>query len=226
MDSETSPRGQVYDKEEVHRMYLSSQYLEFAEFARSQGWNATASQNYPVRSWVQEKRRILARREGETLAQTIFEHKGAWHTQVLKTLRDYPALVDNMAMILIAKQNHYIEMIKRDKEVRNARDREISKVKAGDLFALTSAIKMCTEAKHKSLMMDDWSVQIAERLASSRAAEEQDQNTIEVNPEEPWALTLKCGETMTKKDLQEAVMQWYDPPVLKPTEGQDGGSNS
>jgi hypothetical protein len=125
-----------------------------------------------------------------------------------------------MSAILIAKQREYMDMIERDRNVSDPFKKVFRNIKPSELLCLATAIKIVIDAKHKSLLINDWSVQIAEKSAQD-SMNEQDKDVIDVNPEESWSLVLKGGEKVTNKELQEFIIEYYDPP-FKDQEHLDG----
>lgn len=139
---------------------MGSPHIEWTKFAESQGWNPQRSRSdYPVSQWVDEKKRIIARKQGEKLAEMLFSHEFKWHKQVLNTLHKYPASIDQL-----------FELI--NKRVRDlAALDSIADVPTGELVMLTKALKNVTEAKYASLLIDRWSFELAEKQTATESPE-------------------------------------------------------
>lgn len=218
----------------VKQIYMASGHLEWIPFAKSQNWDPVASRsNYPVTDWIVQKKEALAKEQAEQIAELVFDHRSRWHREVLKTLRDYPEAAEAMLGIIKQRENELIIMINEDMEERknaSVEKREpnlkFSKVKTSELLSLAAALKVVTETKHKSLLINDWSVKIAEQFTDPAQFEREETKMKDVG----WKLEVIGGENLTMPQMQEFLGQWYDkpnrihsaediiPPVVKPPE--------
>lgn len=205
------------DVERVKAMFMASKAVEWAPFAASLGWDPNSSrQRYPTAAWVQEKKLLLAQLQAEEISQLVFEHRGHWHKDVLKTLKDYPEANDVMLGIIQQRMNAIIRTVNSDMEKQKLAaqagetyEPEFAKVKTSELFQLTLALKTVTESKHRSLLINDWSVKVAETFTDPA----QFQKAEEKMQDKEWTVEVIGGENIKSSDLQSFMMKYIDKPI-------------
>jgi hypothetical protein len=139
---------------------------------------------------------------------------------VLKTLKEYPEANDAMLGILKKRLNDIIGMIKQDgrDEVLNSQEgkahtSQFSRLDTRDLTALAMAIKICTESKHKSLMINDWNFKVAETFSDPKQFSTEEQKVADM----AWEVHILGGENITHKDMGDFLGRYYDRPALPHT---------
>jgi hypothetical protein len=211
------------DKEDVQALFNASPYVEWSPFAKSQGWAPQASRNkYPVHLWIREKKRAIAEAEAEKISQALFDHRSAWHQDVLTTLREYPATNDAMLGILKRRMNDIIEDVNSDVEERKAasqegrapfsggKKRQFDKWQTDELRALSQAIKSITESKYRSLMLNDWTAKKADEATNPQmlgAPPEEAQAS-----KDEWVVGLVGGQELSTKSVQDLMDRYLDKP--------------
>jgi hypothetical protein len=201
-------------KDVIEQEYMASPYLDWAAFAKSKNWDVHATRvKYPTGVWRAEKEKILGTKRAETLAAVLFQHNHRWHSDVLKTLREYPKMADKVADLLIRKIT-YLSNLDEEKfnegDVKVVGDKPvfIKPVSSWELMALAQALKATTEAKHKSLLLDQWTAEKARDAA---------------RPPEPKDVTETGGmvfEVIGKgqlgtRDIQSFMDEYLDKPKAK-----------
>lgn len=213
--------------DQIKQLYMASAHIEWTPFARSMGWPSLDSRNgLPIDEWIKQKRDIMAREQAETIAEAVFNHRGRWHQDVLKTLKEYPEANDAMLGILKKRLNDIIATINDDERSRVMAAQgptglanfqsTFSKIKTGDLLGLAAAIKVCTESKHKALMISDWSFKVAETFSDPKQFGTQSEREKDTE----WKVELIGGDTLTHHQMQEFLGRWYDKPTLPHDPGE------
>lgn len=205
----------------IKQLYMKSSSIEWSTFAKSMGWNSLDSRHgMPVSDWIEEKRNIIAREEAEKIAEAVFQHKSRWHSDVLKTLKEYPEANDAMLGILKKRLNDIIGTINIDnqrgalaKQTGENYQPEFEKIKTNDLMSLAAAIKICTESKHKALMINDWSFKVAESYSDPKQFGTTEQKIANME----WKVTVMGGENLTSAQMQKFLGDYYDKPMLPHT---------
>lgn len=203
--------------ETVKQLFMASPHLEWIPFADSMNWDAGTTRDlYPVSEWIAQKKDQLARRQSEQIAELLFDHRSRWHRDVLKTLRDYPEAADAMLGIIKHRENELIGMINHDMEEKSAAKVEgrapnlkFSKVKTSELLSLSAALKVAVETKHKSLLINDWSVRVAEQFTDPKQFEREEHKMKDTG----WKLEVIGGENLTVPQMQQLLGQYYDNPT-------------
>lgn len=209
--------------ETIRQLYMASKHVEWSAFAKDCNWNALDSRHgLPVSEWIEQKRKTIAQVEAEKIAEAVFQHKSRWHTDVLKTLKEYPEANDAMFGILKKRLNDIIQMINVDNNRRQQSAQtgtdfvsSFDKVKNGDLVALATAMKIVTESKHRALMIDDWSFKVAESYSDPKQFGTQNEKMANLE----WKVSIMGGENLTSAQMQEALGKYYDRPLL-PHDGE------
>lgn len=207
--------------EQIRQLYMASPHIEWIPFAKSMKWDHQKTRaEMPVSEWITEKRNLLAREQAETLAEMVFEHRGRWHKDVLNTLRDYPQANDAMLGILKQRMNDLIQTINGDRDafMKWSQNNDVNKppfvpafqkIKTSELTDLTIALSTVTQAKHKSLLLGDWSVSVAEQFTDPSQFEKE-ADKIKDNE---WKVEIIGGENLTNEQMQQFLGQWYDKPL-------------
>lgn len=202
--------------EQIKQIYMASKHLEWIPFALSMNWDPTTTrEQYPTAAWISEKKTKLAQHQAEEIAELVFDHRSRWHRDVLKTLRDYPEASDALLGVIKARENELIGMINHDMEEKRLAAQEgrepvlkFTKVKTNELVALSIALKNVTETKHKSLLINDWSVKVAEQFTDPTQFERSETKMKDTG----WKLEVIGGENITAAQMQEFLGKWYDKP--------------
>lgn len=203
-------------KEQIKAIYMASKHLEWTPFAQSMGWDAVRSrQEYPSQTWIQEKKTILALQQSEQIAEMVWDHRGQWHRDVLNTLKDLPQANDAMLGILKHRMNEMIQTINEDAQnkVLHARSgspdpfrSEFSKIKTNELVALSTAISIVTQSKHRSLLIDQWNVKTAETFTDPAQFEREDQKLADND----WTIEVIGNQKMDNVDIERLMHKYYD----------------
>lgn len=217
--------GEYRGKEdEIYALFMASPHVEWAPFCKSHGWNPQQSRNfYPTGRWTAEKKRQLAIVQAEHIGEALFNHRSNWHKDVLKTLNEYPAANDAMLGILKRRMNDIIEDINADTEARRMAiatgskppPRAFEKYTTLELNQLAHGMKAITEAKHRSLCLNDWKVKLADEAANSPqmlGAPPDESDAAELVERGKWVVELTGGEQLTPKRIQELTSHYLDKP--------------
>lgn len=199
-------------EEQVRQIYMASPHLEWASFAKSLGWEPEktrkAYQSYA--KWIQEKKDILARQQAESIAELIFDHRSRWHSDILHTLREYPSVTDTMLNIVKTRLNEVIEAISEDQQEGKLSGKRVtqrfSAYKTGELKVLAESIRVLTECKHRSLLISDWSVKVAEQFTDPKQFESVDEKM----KDHDWKINVIGGKTVSNEELEKRLMRYYD----------------
>lgn len=201
---------------QMRQLYMASEHIEWSPFCRAMGWDPENDRPKKHQDWITEKKAILAREQAENIAEMVFNHRSAWHKDVLKTLKEYPAVNDVMLGILKHRINDIIATINDDQRnaVMAAQRGEVyepafRKIKTAELSQISLAIRTLTESKHKSLMIDDWTVKVAEQFTDPKqfASEGDRQKDME------WKVEVIGGENLTNAQMQDFLGKWFDKPM-------------
>lgn len=207
--------------EAIRQLYMASHFIEWTPFAASMGWKSLDSRNgLPIDQWIQDKRDVFAREQAETIAEAVFHHRSRWHQDVLKTLKEYPEANDAMLGILKKRLNDIIATINDDQRSQVIAAQtggqyvsEFKKIKNGDLLALSAAIKVCTESKHKALMINEWSFKVAESFSDPKQFARESERVADTE----WKVSVIGGEAITNRQMQEFLGAYYDKPAIPHT---------
>lgn len=198
--------------EQMKQLYMASSHLEWGPFARSMGWEQDLAEQLKVKysawDWIAKKKEILAREQAEQIAELVFDHKSRWHRDVLKTLKDYPEANDAVLAIIKRRINDIVRVIRDDENRGLGPNGDFKKVQTRELLALASAMKTVTESKHKSLMIDNWNIQVADKF--SEPVEKIEDELLATN----WRIEVIGGEKLDSKQMQEFLGRYYDKPKL------------
>lgn len=204
------------EKQRVKELYMASAHVEWFAFARSMGWDPSGSKkglgSGSVNNWITKKKEILSQESASKIAELLFDHKSRWHTQVLSTLRDYPLTADALHEIIKHKINTITQSIKEQKEAEKSGvpiEKE-KKISSAEIATLAAAYKTVAETKYKTLLISDWSVKIAEAVSTPDAMKKEQEKAVDTE----WTIEVMGHEKMKIKDLQHALNDWYDRPML------------
>lgn len=215
------------DHELTKRVFMQSDYVEWSPFAESMKWNPNATRlKYPVAEWVREKKRILAETQSERISDLLFKHRPEWHNQVLKHLKDAPALAESVENIIKYRINQMVGLINQDMEAQRqaaaqgkpfdpSRESKFwRQVGNGSLMSLSQAVKGIIEAKQRSLMLGNWSVTNAEEFSNPKTIEDQ------TFAGQAWNLKIIHHDGNLKHtDVKDFMEQYLDKlPYAKPSE--------
>lgn len=210
-------RGPEIDVDAMHLKFMASPHIEWTKFADSVGIDSARSRpNYPVATWQDEKRKVIAMREAETLAQMLFDRRFKWHKDVLKTLNDYPESNDIMHQLIKLKMQEYAQIARDDQDkkpefaeetLKNGKVRKVKirrtykDVTTAELSMLAQALKGVTEAKYKSLLLNDWNV----KMASTEAERDTEKDVTGAGLQ----VTVD-GKEMGLKEIESMVSRYYE----------------
>lgn len=199
--------------EQAKQLFMASPHLEWTTWARSMGWRTTTRPYDEFRDWQREKRDILAREQAESIAEALFSHRGRWHADVLKTLKEYPEASDAMMGIFKKRINDIIATINEDERQKTLAaqsgskyESEFQKIDTGELARLAAGIKIATEAKHKALMLDSWNIRVAESFTDPKQFEAPNLE------DQAWRVQLINGQQLDERSMQTLMKTYYDQP--------------
>lgn len=218
-DAEGRPKvSALLSQEQAKAMFMASQHLEWYPWAKSMGWRPEIERaRYPdFPEWAKEKRETIARNQSEEIAEALFSHRPRWHADVLKTMKEYPEVADNMMAIIKKRMNDVIVMINEDEK---ARVQHVQAQKTGpfigsflthfdnsELVKLSTAIRIVTDAKHKALMTDKWSAAGAEKFTDPTQFE------APLMEDQSWKVQLYDGQTLRPEEMSAMMKSYYDEP--------------
>lgn len=199
----------------LKEQYMESSNMQWKAFCNEHHYNPKVS-NAPVKAWQKEKAKFVMDNHRLTLREKILKHENKWHLQVLDTLDKYPDLCDTAEKIirsyLVTINNEIARQLKAvaSGEVIEEKDKFYKKFKPFDIVALANAIKTITEAKHRSLMLDTWSIKATNERANDEALAKKTEQT----KEHEFAIELisKDGENYSMKELGNLLQNCYDAP--------------
>lgn len=201
-----------YDKEKIHEMFLTSEYVEWAPFCDEMGWNPNATRILlPVRTWIIEKRRRLAENSAEITADLIFKHRNRWKNDILKTLRDYPEVNDQILQTIKFEISNIIKHINADIEEgkKSGTLVQIDKNRINAINQLSYSANLITQTKFKSLLIANWDVKIVEQFMESTIDKIDDEKAEQ---DKKWVVEI-TGAGPTQKEIQATLNEYkYDSP--------------
>ncbi len=213
-------KKQKEEMQRVKELYMASPHVEWPMFVKSMGWDLTSAnkQYKSYKNWVVQKKDILSKEHAEKIAELVFDYKSKWHQEVLQTLREYPKASDVMLKILNARMTQIVRLIREDEEnnklpAEQRQESKFKKVTTAELSCLANSIKTVTETKYKSLLIADWNVKIAESVSTPETMSAEQNKKMETE----WNIQVIGHEKMKASDLQKALTQWYDRPILPHT---------
>lgn len=202
---------------------MASEFIEWTPFAKANKLAPAASrQGLDIDVWIKEKRDLIAREQAETIADAVFDYRSRWHVDVLKTLKEYPEANDAMLGLLKRRLNDIIGMVndddrRRAEAAKTGQSADVpsnfAKIKNNELASLAAAIKVCTESKHKSLMIHDWSFKVAETFSDPKQFGTLDEKISDME----WKVQIMGGENLGHKEMQAFLASYYDKPLMPHT---------
>lgn len=176
--------------------FMQSPHIVWSKFCEAEGLPYSWRDHYPTAAWVDEKKKIIAQKQGEALGAALFDRRFKWHNDVIHTLNEYPKLCDQVTNLLIDQINH----IKKT---------DIEKRDVNQIVSLSYAAKGVTEAKYKSLLIDKWNVKEAED--DSKPDERQVDELSK-----GFHMVIKGMGEVSAKDVENIMAEFLDkPPVSK-----------
>lgn len=199
--------------DQAKAMFMASPHLEWTTWAKSMGWKPSSRFYEDFPDWQREKREILAREQAESISEALFSHRGRWHADVLKTLKEYPEASDAMMGIFKKRINDIIGKINDDERAKalaaqtgESYASKFEQVKTSELTSIAAGIKLVTEAKHKALMIDGWNIKVAESFTDPKQFE------APKLEDQQWKVELIGGQQLDEKGMQELMKRYYDVP--------------
>lgn len=228
----TRPEGGI-DKEAVRAMFMASQYLNWTEFAENQGWDALLTRrSLPVRTWIKEKRDFLAERHMDILSGLVHERKFRWTEEVVKTLDEYPKLIDQGMEVAKWKMAQIGDWAKDYFEnFRGNPDKMYKKWGRGykrilhpfeklspvEIGVLLKSLESLTNAKLKALMIDKWAMTKLDLPVEKEFADD-----AEGGQRAGPMFTIEGKEVIDANDLQSWFEKYHDKPTLPPEPVKEG----
>lgn len=199
--------------EQAKQLFMASPHLEWTTWAKSMGWRPSTRSYEEFPDWQKEKRDILAREQAESIAEALFSHRGRWHADVLKTLKEYPEAPDAMMGIFKKRINDIIGKINDDERAKamaaqtgESYDSKFDQIKTSELTSIAAGLRLVTEAKHKALLIDGWNIKGAESFTDPKRFEAPKME------DQQWTVQLIGGEKLDDKAMQKMMKQYYDVP--------------
>jgi hypothetical protein len=193
-----------FDREQVKELYLQSKHLEWTDFARSRGWNPQVTRTaFPIRSWKNTKKRILAKQHAEEFESLSFDQIALWKKEVIRTMRYYPESIENVKFLADVKINSML------REIQLAqRENRPPVVNLGDLEKCSVILSRCVQDKHKALLLNQISLKIAQEpmLNPSQGAITGDEKMVGFTAE-------LAGTNRSISELAAEVAKYYDRPT-------------
>lgn len=163
--------GPQHDRDKIREMFLQSPFMDWTRFSEEQGWDPLFSRrDFPVKTWQDEKRRILSEKQMDILSGLIFERRFKWTHQIINTLDEYPRSIDMAKSIADAKMGQIADMYKDylefrksagyQEQIKNGKrpSHPFEKVSLTEVSMLMKGMRDITEAKLKALMLDKWAI--------------------------------------------------------------------
>lgn len=204
-------RGYV-DKKILQNLYFNSPHMEWKEFCKEYNFDHTAITGViSTKRLTQKKRQLIAEKKIGDLKEMIENHKVEWHKNVLETMQKYPALADRGHAVISAYWAEVAKEIQKQKKREELgeevpfKDSFVYKWSPYKITALAQATKNITEAKHRSLLIDNWSVKQSEDETANK--------TIGNDGVKPISFEIIGTDNMTKKQIAEYLAEVYDKPV-------------
>lgn len=207
------PDGRI-DQKTLKGLFFESNCTIFAHFARERGFPLKP---YPSTAFVEkieaEKRNGLLSEKRDFLKEGLFNYKASWGSEVIKTLREYPKLIDDAKQIVTTYLQEVAKEIieqKKKEERGEAVDKKFYQLfKPGDIVSLSMAVERLTNAKHKSLLLDRWtiegSVESLESLASGQIESLAQRFEITIPGHK--------GQLIDASKIEERLKSFYDQPI-------------
>lgn len=214
-------------EEQAKQLFMASPHLEWTTWSKSMGWRHQKPMYDDFQAWSKEKKDILAREQAESIGEALFAHHSRWHTDVMKTLREYPEAADAMMGILKRRVNDIIQVINDDDRQKQYHMQagtmddfrpKFNSIDNGELGKLANAIRLTTDTKHRSLMIDRWTIKGTEKFIDPTQFESPQ---IE---DQTWRVSLYNDQQLQANELSDMMARYYDKPVAEviDVEADDG----
>lgn len=207
------------DQEAVKKEFMESKHFSWTAFCKEKNWPIHQTLNdVPGATWVEEKKKEFADTQGELLAEAMFTQRFNYNRQVIETLKTYPQDHDRIRNILLYAVMQMERDIKDDIEAEKAQGRRLElkerkfKQKPFDLISLAGALAKLTESKYKSLLMNDWSLRMADEFDPTKTKEK----AMEKN--EGFDIQLIGGNKLTEQQIKGYLEQYLDKPIKDTTD--------
>lgn len=189
------------DKERVKAMFLESQHMEWGPFADANGWDPVRTRsNFPVDLWKQEKKNKFVDRQKEEMAAAFADLKTGWSKDFAKTMKHYPQLADAYTAIVTERLKDYQNLMRMKAQ---GDDRKWNQVTNGELVQLGMALKLATETKHKSMLLNDFNLKVREI----------EEKPIDGTTENPMVASFQVeligGENTTSREIETRLATYY-----------------
>lgn len=221
------------DTEAVEAMFMASPYLDWTRFAEEQGWDPFRSrQDFPIRKWIENKRHHLTVNQVDLLSGLFHERKYKWAHELVKTLDTHPEFIEMGVHIAKAKLSQLADMFRdyqenfigkpekmyyKGKNGRGMRRMHpFEKVSAGQIGALLAGMKSISDAKFKSLLLDNFAITKV-NLSSDQAQTDEGGEAKQVGP----MFTIEGKEVIDIHELQTWFDKYHDKPVLPASDEAD-----
>lgn len=194
---------------------MASAFLDWTRFAEEQGWDSfLLRRDLPVKTWIKEKRDILAARQMDILSGLIHDRKFKWTHEIINTLDNFPPAIDMALQIAKAKMSQVADMFKdyqefmKDPARKMYKNRRVyhpfEKLSMTDISMIMKGMKDITEAKLKALMLDKWAISKLDLPLDEVDGEGTDQ----LGPK----FTIEGKEVVAIEDMQNWFDRWIDKP--------------
>lgn len=214
-EDQARPKTAKISEEQAKQLFMASPHLEWSPWAKSMGWPQNKVLYDGFRDWSQEKKELIARSQAESISEALFSHQGRWHNDVMRTLKEYPEAADAMMGILKRRVNDIIATINDDDRKKQQHAAagtleefrpKFAQIDNTELGRLASAIRITTDTKHRSLMIDRWSIKATEAYTDPKQFEAPQLE------EQGWSVVLYNDEKMQADDLKTMMQSYYNQP--------------
>lgn len=218
-------KGKIqHDRDKIREQFLQSPFMDWTRFAEEQGWDALLTRReLPVKTWQEEKRKIISEKQTDILSGLIFERRFKWTHQIIETLDGYPRSIDMAKQIADAKMAQIAEMYKdytvfRDTEEYREQVKKgkrphhpFEKVSLTEVSMLMKGMKDITEAKLKALMLDKWAITRLDIPEAELEAANAPEGAVASH-----RITIEGHGEVKPEAFQGWFDQWIDRPTLPP----------
>lgn len=215
-----------FDKEKIEEMFFQSDTLSWTQFCYSQGWDPFALRGkLPSGSWVKKKKKLVWAEHAEAFESFSFDHIQVWKRDVLYTMRYYPKAIDKLKDITDIAINDLI----RDYNAQSGKKKKIDSVR---LERLSRTVIMLQEAKYRSLLIDNITIQNAqdpdgfdEETKKNKLSGKTQQQIEKDEVNERFTFEIAGSENMTKDQLEDFMREqrekYMDPPQFQDAEFEE-----
>ncbi len=199
----------------LKKEYMDSTDMEWAAFCKAKGYNPKVS-HAPVKAWQEEKAKVVMNDHRLVLREKILKHESKWHLEVLRTLEEYPELCNTTERVikyyLTTINNLIVKQLKAEAEgtVIPEKEKFYRQFKPGDILNLANAVGTVVAAKHKSLMLDAWSI----KLSQERSKDEDLANKAQAKDDNKMTFELMTvdGKKYSNEEMAKHLHSFYDAP--------------